>query len=109
MSDETLQAFVLGHLDELDFSVELVGAGDPYELAVRGRPVAVLERDALDVLLRTAVATAALRTPDTVPSARGRGWIRFAPAELDDFARDRALAWLESAIRQAVEGAPPVH
>lgn len=51
--------------------------------------------------LDPAVAAAALRTPDTSPSRRGPDWIRFAPAELDDHAIDRAEAWFGSAWRRA--------
>jgi hypothetical protein len=51
--------------------------------------------------LDRAVAAAAVRTPDTVPSQRGPGWIAFTPAELDDHARDRARAWLTLAWRTA--------
>jgi hypothetical protein len=109
MSEETLAGFVLAHLDELDFTVELRAVDERHELVVAGATVAILERDRLEVRLRPAVAAAALRTPDTGSSTRGRGWIRFAPAELDAFARDRAMAWLESAVRLAIEGAPPVH
>jgi len=51
---------------------------------------------ALDV----AVAAAAARTPDVVPSQRGPGWVDFTPAELDDHAADRAGAWFASAHRR---------
>jgi hypothetical protein len=51
--------------------------------------------------LRDEVGAAALRTPDVTSSARGAGWVRFAPRRLDGPARDRALAWLESAWRRA--------
>jgi hypothetical protein len=51
--------------------------------------------------LRDEVGAAALWTPDVAPSARGAGWVRFAPRWLDGPARDRALAWLESAWRRA--------
>ena len=51
--------------------------------------------------LRDEVGTVALRTPDVTSSARGAGWVRFAPRRLDGHARDRALAWLESAWRRA--------
>ncbi len=51
--------------------------------------------------LDPAVAAAAVRTPDTSPSQRGRDWVRFAPATLDPHAVDRAVAWLGSAARQA--------
>jgi len=51
--------------------------------------------------LRDEVGAAALRTPDVTSSARGAGWVRFAPTRLDGHARDRARAWLESAWRRA--------
>jgi len=51
--------------------------------------------------LRDEVGAVALRTPDVTSSARGPGWVRFAPRRLDGHARDRALAWLESAWRRA--------
>jgi hypothetical protein len=51
--------------------------------------------------LRDEVGVAALRTQDTAPSPRGAGWVRFAPKRLDGHARDRALAWFESAWRRA--------
>ncbi len=47
------------------------------------------------------VGAAALRTPDVTASRRGPGWVRFVPRRLDGHARDRALAWLESAWRRA--------
>ena len=51
--------------------------------------------------LGDAISAAALRTPDTKASARGAGWVRFAPRRLDAHARDRAIAWFESAWRHA--------
>jgi len=66
-----------------------------------GRPFAALVGDVLEVKLQEPVARAALRTPDTSASARGEGWVRFAPATLDRYAADRARAWVESAWRHA--------
>ena len=51
--------------------------------------------------LDPAVAAAAVRTPDTAPSARGAGWVTFSPAALDEPAADRAVAWFGSAYRRA--------
>jgi len=68
-----------------------------------GRPFAALAGGALEVRLQAPVAHAALRTPDTAPSTRGEGWVRFAPAMLDRFAADRVAAWLESAWRHAAD------
>ena len=50
--------------------------------------------------LDPAIAAAAVRTPDTMPSGRGAGWVDFAPDTIDDHAEDRAVAWLESAHRR---------
>ena len=65
------------------------------------RPFAVLEPDgrAASFRLSTAVASAALRTPDTTASPRGQGWVTLRPVELDGHAVDRATAWFESAWR----------
>jgi len=99
-----LQAHVLEHTDALDDAAEWLPDGDGHPVADGVTLAAVLEPDAVEVRLRRAVAEAALRMPDVTASARGRGWVRFAPAELDGFARDRVLAWLESALRFAAEG-----
>lgn len=62
---------------------------------------ASLAGDVAEFRLRDEVVGAALRTPDAASSSRGIGWVRFAPKRLDGHARDRALAWLESAWRRA--------
>jgi hypothetical protein len=68
-------------------------AGDRVFAALTGATAAFL----LDPI----VAAAALGTPDTRPSARGGGWIEFSPPGVDQFARDRAVAWFGSARRRA--------
>jgi hypothetical protein len=69
-----------------------------------GRVIAALSADGTTAsfCLDPAVATAAVRTPDTTTSGRGPGWVDFAPVELDDHGADRAVAWLGSAYRRAV-------
>ena len=62
---------------------------------------ASLAADIAEFRLRDEVGAAALRTPNVSTSLRGQGWVRFAPRKLDGHARDRALAWLESAWRRA--------
>jgi hypothetical protein len=62
---------------------------------------ASLASEAAEFRLREEVGAAALRTPNVTASVRGAGWVRFAPRHLDGHARDRALAWLESAWRRA--------
>lgn len=104
MSAGELQAYVLEHADALDDMAEWLPDGTGHRVAIGETVAAILEPDALEIRLRPAVADAALRTSDVSASARGRGWVRFAPAEVDGFARDRALAWLESSLRYAAEG-----
>jgi hypothetical protein len=71
---------------------------------VRGATVfAVRQGTIAGFRLRSDVAEAALRTPDTVRSSRGPGWITLQPRIVDAFALDRALAWFESAWRLADE------
>jgi hypothetical protein len=67
-----------------------------------GRPFAVAAGDGsfAEFALDPAVADAAARTPDVTPSDRGKGWVTFAPIDLDDHAADRAVAWLASAHRR---------
>jgi len=104
VSAPTLVALLAARAGDLE-SALLMPAGDATEVAVGGVVVAVLAPGSLEVRLRPAVAAAALRTPDVAPSERGSGWVRFGPGVVDDFARDRAVAWLESAVRLAVEAA----
>ena len=68
--------------------------GRPFAIACRRRVVPPNSR------LDPAVADAAARTPDVTLSSRGPGWVTFTPAELDDHAADRAVAWLASAHRR---------
>ena len=66
-----------------------------------GREFAVATDAAAEFGLDPLVARAALRTGHVTASDRGPGWVRFAPAVLDDPAIDRAEAWLMSAWRLA--------
>lgn len=68
-----------------------------------GRSFAVVSADGstAEFGLDPGVAAAAVRTPDVTVSERGPGWVAFAPAELDDHAMDRAVAWFASAHRRA--------
>jgi len=71
----------------------------------RGRPFAVVEADGLAATFRLApaVASAALRTPATAPSPRGRGWVTLRPLDLNGHAIDRATAWFQSAWRASAD------
>lgn len=66
-----------------------------------GRAFATIDGDAAEVRLDPEIAEAVLRTPSTAASSRGAGWVRFAPPEFDQHARDRAEAWFLSASRAA--------
>ncbi|MFL5680447.1 MAG: hypothetical protein ACJ77B_07595 [Chloroflexota bacterium] len=81
--------------------VERRVAGGATEFAVRGRLFAVIAGTTAEFALDDIVADAAVRTPDTAASARGRGWVTFTPPDMDRMATDRATAWLASAWRRA--------
>ena len=87
-------------VDEVSTTTDADGA---VAYVAGGRTVAVVAAagSSAEFLLTTAVASAAVRTPDTAPSPRGPGWVRFEPADLDDHAIDRAVAWLGFAVRHA--------
>jgi hypothetical protein len=74
---------------------------DGVEWSIAGTVFAAIAGERAEFRLDPMVAAAALRTPDTLPSARGRDWVAFAPADLDRHAIDRATAWLASAWRRA--------
>jgi len=57
--------------------------------------------DVVELRLGPEIAEAANRTPDTSASAQGEGWIRLAPTDWDDHARDRLEAWFRVAWRLA--------
>ena len=89
----------VGQLDDVESALTPEGA---ITWSRVGRPFSILAPDgaSAEFGLDPAVAAAAARTPDVEPSSRGAGWIMFAPAELDDHAADRAIAWLASAHRR---------
>jgi hypothetical protein len=71
------------------------------EWSIGGIVFAATEGDGAVFRLSPAVSAAALRTPDTAASPRGRDWVLFRPKTLDRHAVDRAEAWLASAWRRA--------
>jgi hypothetical protein len=87
----------IGGLDDVSSAPD----GDATRFSRGGHPFAALTAGDIEVRLEPLVATAALRTPDTLESPRGRGWIRFSPAALDLYAADRVVAWIEHAWRHA--------
>jgi FAD/FMN-containing dehydrogenase len=99
-TDESLDERVEAVIGELD-GVERHREDESVGYAVAGRLFAVLMEDVLETSLDPTIAAAALRTPDVMPSSRGRGWIAFTPEAVDRFALDRAEAWLRSAHRRA--------
>ena len=83
---------------------EVVAVDGGLELRLDAEPFGMVSGGVVELRLRREVAAAALRTPDTAASTRRPGWVRFEPPVLDELARDRAAAWLESAWRFADEG-----
>ena len=79
--------------------VEAVTSGDGLEWRRGGRPFAALTGDVAEFQLDGPVASAAARTSDTLASKRGPDWVRFSPSSLDQYAVDRARAWLAFAWR----------
>jgi hypothetical protein len=96
----TLRDLALEAIDDLD-DVTSAPDRDATLFSRAGHPFAALTESDIEVRLESLVATAALRTPDTGESPRGRGWVRFSPAALDRFAADRVIAWIEHAWRHA--------
>jgi hypothetical protein len=100
MTDPTLGALLAAAAAQLEGTADVpTGRGIDYYLD--DFLFASLAGDVAEFRLRDEVGAAALRTPDTAPSPRGAGWVRFAPKRLDGHARDRALAWFESGWRRA--------
>ncbi len=103
MSDPGLVELMIERAALLEGTAIAPFPGGGSELRLAGRPFATVEPGRAAFELRPDVAAAALRTPDVSSGSRGAGWVSFAPPVLDDFARDRAIAWLESAWRLADE------
>jgi hypothetical protein len=74
---------------------------DGLEWSIGGVTFAAVASDVAEFRLARPVVEAALRTPGTGRSGRGSEWVAFRPAELDQHAIDRAIAWLQSAWRRA--------
>ncbi|HEX5014936.1 MAG TPA: hypothetical protein VFV72_12350 [Candidatus Limnocylindrales bacterium] len=95
--EEVLAAAAANLEDAVTASAPSGGA----EWSIDGRVFAAVASGRAEFRLDPLVANAALRTPDTSASQRGRDWVAFAPAEVDQHAIDRATAWLASAWRRA--------
>jgi hypothetical protein len=98
----TLRDLLEDEASDLSGIASIVGPDDSVTWTRAGRPFAVVSADGsvAEFALDPAVAEAAARTPDVTPSARGVGWVAFAPAVLDDHGADRAAAWFASAHRR---------
>jgi len=99
-TDETLDERVESVIEDLD-GVERHREGEAVIYVAGGRVFAVLLPDVLETALDPVVAAAALRTPHTMASTRGTGWVAFTPEDVDRFVLDRAEAWVRSAHRRA--------
>ena len=100
MTGATLAALLAEGAGRLEGAAE-VPTGQGTDFYLDDILFASLAADIAEFRLRDEVGAAALRTPNVSTSLRGQGWVRFAPRKLDGHARDRALAWLESAWRRA--------
>jgi len=100
MTDPTLAALLAEQAGLLEGTAS-VSTGQGADYYLDDVLFASLAESVAEFHLRDEVGAAALRTPNVTASARGAGWVRFAPKRLDGHARDRALAWLESAWRRA--------
>ena len=91
--------------EDVDEVATSAGADGSVAYVAGGQTVAVVAASgtSAEFRLSSAVASAAVRTPDTTPSPRGPEWVRFEPADLDDHAIDRAVAWLGFAVRHATQ------
>ena len=94
----TLRALLEEAVDDLE-DVESIEVGEGVEWRRGGRPFAAVSDDVAEFQLDGPVARAAARTPNTRASKRGPDWVRFSPATLDQYAQDRARAWLAFAWR----------
>lgn len=79
------------------------GGAMEYRRGERLFAVVELGGGAASFRLAQAVGAAALKTPDTESSERGRGWVTLRPVELDGHTLDRATAWFQSAWRAAAD------
>ncbi|MCJ7712273.1 MAG: hypothetical protein MUQ32_15740 [Chloroflexi bacterium] len=102
-ADETLDERVEAVMEDLE-GVDRLREDESVTYLHGGRTFAVQLPDLLEVALDPAVAKAALRTPNTLASRRGAGWIAFTPEVIDRFALDRAEAGLRSAYRRVAGG-----
>lgn len=103
MTDEEAIRTRLDALAQALPEVEVERGGGQVSWSVAGRPFAVLSGGSVELRLSGPVAAAAASTPDTHPSARGVGWVRFTPPALDGHAIDRLEAWFGFARRHAAE------
>ena len=97
----TLRDLLVDAAGQLDDAETDLGPDGTVTWSRGGRAFATVRPDGASAAfgLDPAVASAAARTPDVEPSSRGAGWVDFHPADLDDHAADRAVAWLASAYR----------
>lgn len=63
----------------------------------------ILRGGSVEFRVGSAIAVAAVRTPDTTGSSQGADWIAFAPETLDGHALDRLGAWFAAAHRRAAD------
>jgi hypothetical protein len=90
-----LLAELLDEMPDVDLSATREYAHDGVAFAHR------TGEESIDLRLGAEIGEAALRTPDTGTSSRGRDWVSFSPKAWDDMAVDRLRAWFRVAWRFA--------
>lgn len=89
-------------LAELASEAEDVRTTDKHEYSRSGTVFAVNpSAGVVELRLGPEIGEAAARTADATVSSRGEDWIRFAPRDWDDHARDRLDAWFRVASKLA--------
>ena len=81
--------------------VRVAQAGSETSWSRGDRVFAVLDDSGAELRLDVPIAAAAMNTPDTAASGRGKEWVKFAPASLDGHAIDRLTAWFGLGYRRA--------
>ena len=81
--------------------VRAANAGSETSWSRGDRVFAVLDDTGAELRLDVPIAAAAMNTPDTAASGRGKEWVKFAPASLDGHAIDRLTAWFGLGYRRA--------
>jgi hypothetical protein len=96
----TLKELLTAAADEIGAKTERTGR-DGFDFRGLHGVFASVAANGAEFALGDEIAEAALRTPATTESSRGRGWVRLEVSEPTEMDLDRARAWFLSAWRAA--------